>query len=256
MPTALIVEDEVEANKLLAMLVQLQGYKTDSAFSGAEAFAKVQSSVPDVIFLDLMLPDVDGYEICRALKSAGTTSQVPVIIVTARVAAKNRIDSFRAGADDYVPKPYTPDQIFQALDESDSWKRQLAAPRVEGQVALDGRDDGNTLRSLAQLRRLLLARSRLEPDGIEAIYAAIEAIWASVQQWAQHHRREQVATLAYLVTAESLTLTVRDEAGWLLSSESVSPEHVSTMLKKGPFDEVVTDQSARCLILIKNFTSE
>jgi CheY-like chemotaxis protein len=254
MPTALIVEDEVEANKLLAMLVQLQGYKTDSAFTGAEALAKVQTGVPDVIFLDLMLPDVDGYEICRALKRAGTTSQVPVIIVTARVAAKNRIDSFRAGADDYVPKPYTPDQIFRALAESESWKRQLAAPRVEGEVALDDSDEVNALRTLAQLRRLLMARSGLEPDVVEAIDAAVAVIWASVQDWARHHRSEQVATLAYSVTPESMTLTVRDECGWLDSLGQPAQQRIATTLAGGPFDEVIANEPARGLTLIKRFT--
>ena len=78
--------------------------------------------VPDVVFLDLMLPDLDGYAVCRALKASGTTSQVPVMIVTARIAAENRIESFHAGADDYVPKPYTPDQIFEALDQSSEWQ--------------------------------------------------------------------------------------------------------------------------------------
>ncbi len=60
MPTALIVEDEREANKLLSMLVQLHGYSTESAFTGSEAIAKVRDRVPDVVFLDLMLPDLDG----------------------------------------------------------------------------------------------------------------------------------------------------------------------------------------------------
>ena len=63
---------------------------------------------------------------------------VPVVIVTARLAAENRIESFDAGADDYVPKPYTPDQIFEALEQSDAWKDQLDTPRLEGEVALDG----------------------------------------------------------------------------------------------------------------------
>jgi len=253
MPTALIVEDEVEANKLLAMLVQLQGYQTDSAFDGAEAMAKVRSHVPDVIFLDLMLPDLDGYDVCRSLKSAGTTSQIPVIIVTARIAAKNRIESFRAGADDFVPKPYTPDQIFQALDQSDSWKRQIAAPQVEGQVLLDGRDDGNTLRRLAQLRGLLLARSGLEPAAIEGMSAAIEAIWTSVDQWAHHRRLEQVATLAYVFTPGSLTLTVHDEGGWLDTWGHPAQQHISTILAGAPFDEVIADQPAHRLTLIKRF---
>ena len=70
MPTALIVEDEPEANKLLAMLLQLRGYRTESAFSGAEALEKIRDHAPDVVFLDLMLPDMDGYEVCRSLKIA------------------------------------------------------------------------------------------------------------------------------------------------------------------------------------------
>ncbi len=71
MPTALIVEDEPEANKLLAMLVQLRGYQTESALDGAAAIDHLRKHVPDVIFLDLMLPDIDGYEICRTLKASG-----------------------------------------------------------------------------------------------------------------------------------------------------------------------------------------
>jgi len=255
MPTALIVEDEVEANKLLAMLLQLQGYQTDSAFNGAEALAKVRTHVPDVIFLDLMLPDLDGYEVCRSLKSAGTTSRIPVIIVTARVAAANRIQSFRAGADDFVPKPYMPDQIYEALDQSLSLKREIDATQVEGQVVLDGRDDGNTLRRLARLRGLLLARSGLELDAIEGIIAAIEAIWTSVDQWAHHRRLEHVATLAYVFTPESLTLTVHDEGGWLDSSGHPAQQQISTILAGAPFDEVIADHPAHRLTLIKQFGS-
>ena len=105
MPTALIVEDEPEANKLLAMLVQLRGYHTESALDGAQAMDYLRKRVPDVVFLDLMLPDVDGYDICRFLKSSGNTSKVPVIIVTARITDLNRIESFRAGADPCSASP-------------------------------------------------------------------------------------------------------------------------------------------------------
>ena len=101
------------------MLVQLRGYSTESALSGTEALEKVLQprarrclSGPDDP------PLADGYEVCRALKSSGSTNQVPIVIVTARVAAENRIESFHAGADDYVPKPYTPDEIFDVLEQS------------------------------------------------------------------------------------------------------------------------------------------
>ena len=253
MPTALIVEDEPEANKLLAMLVQLRGYPTESAFTGAEALEKVRNRVPDVVFLDLMLPDLDGYEVCRALKSSGTTSQIPVVIVTARIAAENRIESFHAGADDYVPKPYTPDQIFEALDESNARRRESTAARIEGEVVLDGRDDGETLRRLARLRGLLLARSGLEPEAIESISAAIRAIWSSVDAWARRSGLDRVATLAYALSPENLVLTVHDEAGWLASVGDLADGPVSTILTDARFDQIENDHEAHCLRLVKRF---
>ena len=118
MPTALIVEDEPEANKLLGMLLRLRGYRTESAFTGKEALQLVEKSQPDIIFLDLMLPDLNGYEVCKILKSSKGTSLIPLVIVTARIAAENRIESFCLGADDYIAKPYTPDQIFQAVEQA------------------------------------------------------------------------------------------------------------------------------------------
>src|SRR5262245_34007871 len=180
MPTALIVEDEPEANKLLAMLLQLRGYRTESAYRGAEALDKIREHTPDVVFLDLMLPDMDGYQVCRSLKTPGGVIAVPVVIVTARLTAENRIESFAAGAHDYVPKPYTPAQIFEALEQSAAWKDLVDAPRLEGEVPLDARDDGETLRQLAHLRRLLLARCALESGDIDRICAAIWSLWSSI----------------------------------------------------------------------------
>jgi CheY-like chemotaxis protein len=254
MPTALIVEDEAEANKLLAMLLALRGYEADSAFSGEEALAKVRTRVPDVILLDLMLPDLDGYDVCRSLKASRTTSKIPVIIVTARVAAANRIHSFRAGADDYIPKPYTPDQVFEALDLSGSWRCQMRAPLIDGRVALDERDDGETLRRLAQLRNLLIARSRLPIDAIDGISAVIDAIWTSALKWSQDRRLDQVATLAYSLTSDSLTLTVHDEGSWLAGPGRQFGQGLSASLASASFDEFRIDQTAGSLTLFKRLS--
>lgn len=247
MRTALIVEDEPEANKLLAMLLQLRGYRTESAFQGAEALEKIREHAPDVVFLDLMLPDMDGYQVCRSLKTPGGVIAIPVVIVTARLTSENRIESFAAGADDYVPKPYTPDQIFEALEQSAAWKDLLDAPRLDGEVPLDSRDDGETLRHLAHLRRLLQARCAMEPDGIDRISAAIRSLWACIDSWSRQRHIERVATLAYSLTPEGLTLTVRDEAGWL----SHAPSAMMGALAGGPFDELIRDEAGRTLTLVK-----
>ena len=215
----------------------LQGYRTESAYSGAEALEKVRASSPDVVFLDLMLPDIDGYDICRQLKAPARGIAIPVIIVTARLAAENRIESFAAGADDYVPKPYTPDQIFQALDQARAWKEKIDEPEVEGCVPLDGRDDGETLRVLSALRNLLAARTSLSPHEVELITKAIHTIWASAHQWSRRRQRDQVAALAYSLTGTRLTLTIRDEGGWLSQAAKIQQD-LSSRVDTRIFDEI------------------
>jgi CheY-like chemotaxis protein len=253
MPTALIVEDEPQANKLLCMLIQLRGYRTESAYEGLEALDQVRHRVPDVVFLDLMLPDVDGYQVCRSLKSSGSTCLVPVIIVTARIAAENRIESFGVGADDYIPKPYTPDEIFLALDRSNSWKAQMDESRVEGLVALDDRDDGDTLRNLARLRNHMLARSGLGPEATKPITAAIKAIWSSVDSWSRRSSTAQMATLSFELTSECLTLIVRDQGGWLRRLDDIAEEQTSQCLTEAQFDQIITDDANHSLKLVKHF---
>ncbi len=255
MPTALIVEDEPEANKLLAMLLQLRGYRTESAFRGEEALEKIRNQAPDVVFLDLMLPDMNGYDVCRSLKSTGSFSPIPVVIVTARLTAENRIESFEAGADDYIPKPYTPDQVFDSLEQSGAWRDQIDAPRVEGEVPLDLRDDGDTLRHLAHLRRLLQVRSGLDSDAIDRISTAIKELWSSVNAWSRRDHLAQVAMLAYSLTTDSLTLTIRDEAGWLTASRGLVPDLVSRIRAESPFDQVIADEADHCLRLVKRFAA-
>ena len=127
MPTALIVEDEPDANALLSMLVRLRGYRTESALGGSEALRLLDRCRPDVVLLDLMLPDIDGFEVCRTIKADRETALIPVVIVSATRASENESRSYGAGANDFVPKPYTPDQIFRALEAAEAWRRDLAS---------------------------------------------------------------------------------------------------------------------------------
>ena len=255
MPTALIVEDEPEANKLLAMLLQLRGYKTISAFLGEEALEKIREHSPDVVFLDLMLPDMNGHDVCRCLKASGTDSHIPVVIVTARLTAENRIESFEVGADDYVPKPYTPDQIFEALEQSRSWKDQLDTQRLDGEVPLDSRDDGETLRCLARLRRLLQARSGLSCEEVDRISSTIKEVWSSVDDWSRRRRLDRVASLVFSLTPESLTLKIRDEAGWLAELPGLESCITRSSLGEAQFDQVIADEAEHTLTLIKRFAA-
>jgi CheY-like chemotaxis protein len=256
MPTALIVEDEPEANKLLAMLVQLRGYQTESALDGAAAIEHLQKHVPDVIFLDLMLPDADGYDICRSLKASGDTRGIPVVIVTARVTVENRMESFRAGADDFIPKPYMPDQIFEALVHAQNCRAQVESCQVEGEAVLDARDEGQTLRSLARLRNALLIRSDLDRALIDELTRAIKAIWSRAIEWGNRRKLERVASIAYSLSDACLTLTITDEAGWLEALTEQQGSLPGELLPGGFFDELAHDSSSRSVKLVKRLRPE
>jgi CheY-like chemotaxis protein len=177
MPTALIVDDEPAANSLLAMLVAMKGYATRSAFDAAGAEALARGERPDVLLLDLMLPDRSGLDLCRELASDPATCRIPVVVVSARLAAQGRSESFRAGACGYVPKPYTPEMIFQALGEAQAWARAVATDHHAESVPLDGDEDG-FLRALARTRSRVLAQAgapaaALFRDALEAARAAL-----------------------------------------------------------------------------------
>jgi DNA-binding response OmpR family regulator len=239
MPTALIVEDEPEANKLLSMLVQLRGYQTDSAFTGGEALEMIGRVRPDIVFLDLMLPDINGYDVCRALKGSRPTSAIPVVMVTARLAAENRVQGFRAGATDFIPKPYTPDQIFGAMAQADDWRRRLDDCKDRGVIPLDARGDVAPIREISRLRTLLLERTRLSEETARRLDQVLLDLATRAAEWGSRNGIGLVASLHYHWGNELLVLTLRDESGWFEADSPRRTEGLGGLIARGRFDEVV-----------------
>jgi CheY-like chemotaxis protein len=254
MPTALIVEDEPEANRLLAMLLQLRGYATESAFTGGEALEKVQNHPPDIVFLDLMLPDIDGYEVCRCLKAARTTSLIPVIMVTARVAADNRSASYGIGADDYVPKPYTPDQIFHAMQSASAWCGCLARDTIEGMIPLVPAGEEEAQRLFARLRNVLVARTTLDLDSVARITAALEEILQDCLSWARRRSRPLDSAVGFIIRPDRLSITLHDASGWLDEGRHLEPaERWPASFRSAAFDQVIVEDPGRRMTFHKRY---
>jgi two-component system OmpR family response regulator len=107
----LVVDDEALIRDVLSGSLRLAGYDVATAASGAEALRAVASERPDLILLDVMLPEGDGFEVVRRLRSAGGP-EVPVIFLTARGGVTDRLAGFETGADDYVTKPFSLDEVL------------------------------------------------------------------------------------------------------------------------------------------------
>ncbi len=101
----LVVDDNRDNVEIIATRLRFRGYQVEEATHGSEALAKVQQACPDLILLDVMLPDIDGYEISRRIKGDEGLPYIPIILVTARDSTQDKITGLDAGADDYLTKP-------------------------------------------------------------------------------------------------------------------------------------------------------
>jgi two-component system sensor histidine kinase/response regulator len=102
----LIVDDAVDTVELLRKRFRSEGYDTDEAYDGEEALKQVENYTPDLIVLDVMMPKLDGYEVCRRLKADENTKYIPILMLTAKGEIENKVLGLEIGADDYLPKPF------------------------------------------------------------------------------------------------------------------------------------------------------
>ncbi len=108
----LLVDDDMDTLRLVGLMLQRQGYEVRVASSGQQALGMVQAEMPDLILLDIMMPEMDGYEVARRLRSDPATSEIPIIMFTAKTQVDDKVMGFEAGADDYLTKPTQPRELF------------------------------------------------------------------------------------------------------------------------------------------------
>lgn len=106
--TILIVEDEQDILQLVKLYLEKEGFRTATAINGIEALKKVKEEKPALIVLDLMLPEIDGLEVCKRLRSVPDTAMLPIIMLTAKAEESDTVIGLELGADDYVTKPFSP----------------------------------------------------------------------------------------------------------------------------------------------------
>jgi len=115
MARILVVEDDPDIASLLAHYLQRAGFEADMVSSGVDVLPRMKKAPPDLLLLDLMLPGLDGLEVCRAVRSDGHTASIPIIMVTAKGEESDRIVGLELGADDYITKPFSPNEVIARI---------------------------------------------------------------------------------------------------------------------------------------------
>jgi len=181
-PKILVVDDEPDAVELVEFNLKANGYDVVTATDGEEALEKARAIIPDLIVLDLMLPEVDGTEVCKILRRDQRTQAIPIIMLTAKAAEIDRVLGLELGADDYVTKPFSPRELIlrvkkllrnlsgteEKLDRIE-WKELMVdVPRHEVRVKGKAVDltatEFKLLTTLAQRRGRVQSRDQLLHD--------------------------------------------------------------------------------------------
>ena len=204
----LVVDDTPLNVKLLADLLLSQGYAVSTAASGEQALAKVAQEAPDLVLLDVMMPGMSGYEVCRRLRAEPLTALLPVVLVTSLDPQQERLKGIEAGADDFLSKPINQPELFARVksllriktlqDEVKRWNLQLEQ-RVREQVA--------------QLDRLERLKGFFSAELAEAIVSG------GGEELLRPHRRE-------------IAVLFLDLRGFTAFNESAEPEEVMEFLRQ------------------------
>ena len=176
MPKILVVDDEPNIIALAKLYLERDGYQVEEARNGQEALSKQSAANPDLIILDLMLPDIDGFEVCRQIRRK---SNVPIMMLTARKEDVDKIVGLEMGADDYLTKPFNPRELvarvkaimrrfqtgLQPSDVIEMGKLRIDIPRHE--ATIDGKPinlrtkEFALLATLTQNQGIVLSRDKL-----------------------------------------------------------------------------------------------
>ena len=170
----LVVEDDPDIAELVVRYLDKAGFVSERVASGREALTAVASRPPDVLVLDLMLPHVDGLEVCRLIRGNQRTAALPIIMLTARAEESERIVGLEVGADDYLAKPFSPNELVARVRALLRRAQRAAGPPAKtlayGPIAVDterhvvssdGRDVTLTAKEFLLLEYLLQHRGRV-----------------------------------------------------------------------------------------------
>jgi DNA-binding response OmpR family regulator len=211
--TILVVDDERNIVQLVRLYLSKEGFRVESASSGREALEKVQPVRPDLVLLDLMLPEMDGWEVCRRLRKQG---DLPIIMVTARDDDVDKIVGLELGADDYLTKPFNPRELVArikaVLRRSESGKAPARILRVADlDIDLDHRE-----------ARIAGERVQLRPKEFDLL-AALAGNPGVV------YERERLLQLAWGYDYAGDTRTVDVHVTWVRDKISRSKAKIQTV---------------------------
>jgi two-component system, OmpR family, response regulator len=207
---ALVVEDERDTGFLLAEHLRRWGFEPTVLGEGKPAISWVREHQPELILLDLLLPDMDGFEICETLKLDRETNLIPIIMITALSGEEDKVRGLQVGANRYLTKPFTAEGLRQAIHDAFAWLEELKRHGTEGEIRFQLLSDNKFLDELNHLLASLFLFSGLTQSQVKQLTTAVRELGTNAIEWGHQKQAERIVTVDYHIDPEKITITIRD----------------------------------------------
>jgi DNA-binding response OmpR family regulator len=209
-PNILVVEDNPDVSGVLVHLLRSEGFTATPALDGHTALDLARQDPPDAIVLDVMLPDVSGFDVCHALKVRRETNLIPILMLTALDDADSERSGLRVGANRYLTKPFDPAQLVVEIRQALSHRRETADLKTHTSVELQFASDRRAREQLNDVLSELFVQTPLSDEQIHQIrYAAMEMI-DNAAEWGNRRQKELPVTIGYEVTDDAVKFVITD----------------------------------------------
>jgi DNA-binding response OmpR family regulator len=211
MTTALIVEDHPDQADMVARILRIHNIEPVVAGTGLTGLELARTLAPDVVLLDLMLPDISGFEVCRRLRTDRSTMLTPIVMLTALNDADNRVRGFRVGANAYVTKPYGIAELFRAIEAARAWRKEMVRSNLQGEIHVELNSE---IALLNDLNDFLLHLCRETPFTNEQVLHLRQAVLEMAQnaiEWGNKHQSDRLVAIRYRVYSDRVEIVVRDQ---------------------------------------------
>jgi two-component system, OmpR family, response regulator len=211
MTTALIVEDHPEQAGLVARILRMREFEPIVAEDGQTGLRLARKHQPDVLLLDLMLPDINGFDVCRQLRTDRKTMLIPVVMLTALNDMQHRVHGFRVGANAYLTKPYGVGDLFEAISAARAWRTSMEHRLLQGEVSVELNSEITLLKDLNDFLMHVCQTTPLTNEQIMQIRQAVMEMAHNAIEWGNQHQSDRLVKIIYRVHEDHLEIVVRDQ---------------------------------------------